>query len=116
MLRVTSATSAGAPSMNWLTTNVSRPPTTAIPVSITSATPPPRGAPRRSRKSTAGISSAAMMVASATGTKITSSCLTSHRNARSAANRMSSRHAQAAALRTNGVTDAVGERIDTQTC
>ncbi len=52
---VTCSTSPGRPVTNWLTTNVSMPPTIATPLSSTSATAPPRGAPRRSRKSTAGI-------------------------------------------------------------
>ncbi len=105
MLVLTCSTSAGAPSTNWLTTNVRMPPTTAIPLSSTSATAPPRGAPRRSRKSTTGISSAASMVARATGTTITSSFVTTQSTATIAAKITSSRHDHAAVLRTNGVTD-----------
>ena len=56
---------------------------TAKPPSSTSATAPPRGAPRRSRKSTAGSSNAARIVASATGTTINSSRLTSQSTATS---------------------------------
>jgi hypothetical protein len=70
---VTCSTSPGTPVTNWLTTNVIRPPTIATPLSSTSATAPPRGAPRRSRKSTAGIISAVSISASATGTTMTSS-------------------------------------------
>ena len=69
---------AGQPAMNWLTTNVRMPPSTAMLLSNVSATAPPRGAPRRSSQSTAGSSSAASMVASATGTTISSSFLTTH--------------------------------------
>ncbi len=91
--------------MNWLTTNVRMPPTTAMPPSNTSATAPPRGAPRRSRKSTTGNSNAASIVAKATGTTINSSRFTIHNSATMAAKITSSRHAHAAVLRTNGVTD-----------
>ncbi len=44
------------------------------------------------------------MVASATGTTITSRCLISHSSATTAARMTNSRHDQAATLRTNGVT------------
>ena len=118
MLLVTCSTRAGAPSMNWLTTNVRMPPTTTNPVSRTTSTAAPRGRPRRSRKSTIGISIAASMVASATGTTINSRCLTTHSSASNAARMTSSRHDQAAALRTSGCTAAsaiVRHRSDTGT-
>ena len=90
--------------MNWLTTNARIPPTNAKPLSKISATAPPRGAPRRSRKSTAGNSSAVSIVASAIGTTITSSRLITQSNATTAARITNSRHDHAAALRTSGVT------------
>ena len=95
---VTCSTSPGRPVTNWLTTNVSMPPTIAIPVSSTSATAPPRGAPRRSRKSTAGIISAVSISANATGTTMSSSRRITHSNATAKAMITSRRHAHAAAL------------------
>jgi hypothetical protein len=101
---VTWSTSPGRPVTNWLTTKVSIPPTIATPVSRTSATAPPRGAPRRSRKSTAGISSAVTISASATGTTMTSSRRTTHNSATAKATITSRRHAHAAALWIRGGT------------
>ena len=72
ILRVTCSTRLGRPETNWLTTNVRIPPNTPTPPRITRATAPPRGAPRRSSQSTAGSISAASIVASATGTTMTS--------------------------------------------
>ena len=89
---------------NWLTTNVSTPPTIAMPLSSTSATAPPRGAPRRSRKSTAGIINALSINANATGTTMSSSRLITHNNATAKAMITSRRHAQAAPLRIRGGT------------
>ena len=95
---VTCSTSPGRPVTNWLTTNVSKPPTIAIPVSSTSATAPPRGAPRRSRKSTAGIISAVSISANATGTTMSSSRRMTHNNATAKVMITSRRHAHAAPL------------------
>ena len=106
MLAVTCLANAGTPSMNWVMTNVRMPPTTAMPLSRTSATAPPRGAPRRARKSTGGSNKAARMIASATGTKINSRRLNAQSNATTAARITNSRQAHAAALRTRGVTDS----------
>ena len=104
MLCVTCSTSPGRPVTNWLTTNVSMPPTIAMPLSSTSATAPPRGAPRRSRKSTAGIISAVSINANATGTTMTSSRRITHSNATARAMITSRRHDHAAALRMRGGT------------
>ena len=106
MLVETWPANAGTPSMNWVMTNASRPPNTANPLSSTSATAPLRGAPLRSRKSTTGMSSAATIVASATGTNRISNRRINHPNATTAARMISSRHAHAAVLRTSGVTDS----------
>ena len=101
--------------MNWLTTNVRMPPTTTNPVRRTTSTAAPRGRPRRSRMSTTGISIAASIAASATGTTINSRCLTTHNSASTAARITSSRHDQAAVLRTIGCTAASAiESMDTE--
>jgi len=106
MLRVTWSTSAGAPWMNWLTTNVRRPPTTTMLPTMTAATAAPLGSPKRSRKSTSGSSIAVTIVASSTGTTMTSRCETTQMTATRAPRMISSRHDQAAVLRTMGWTDA----------
>ncbi len=106
MLRVTWSTSAGAPWMNWLTTNVRMPPTTTMLHRITAATAAPLGSPRRSRWSTSGSNIAVTIVASNTGTTMTSRCITTQNNAMSAPTMISSRHDHAAVLRTSGCTDA----------
>ena len=102
MLRVTWSTRAGAPSMNWLTTNAKMPPTTTNPLSSTANTAIPLGIPRRSSRSTTGSSIAVSMIASSTGTTMTSTCWTTHSNAISAPRMISSRQDQAAVLRTIG--------------
>ena len=103
MLCVTCSTRPGRPVMNWLTTNVRCRRGSRYCSSNTSATAPPRGAPRRSSQSTAGSSSAVSMVASATGTTISSSFAITHSTAMTATSRTSNRQDQAAILRTNGV-------------
>jgi hypothetical protein len=90
---------------NWLTTKVSNPPTTAKPVSNTSATAPARGAPWRSSQSTAGTSRAVAISASATGTTTTPKRRISCRTATAVTSKTSSRHDQAAACLTRGATD-----------
>ncbi len=90
--------------MNWLTTKVMMPLKTAMAVSKTSATAPPRGAPRPSSQSTAGSSKAHRITANATGTTITSRRAISQTSARIAPKITSRRQDQAAALRTNGST------------
>ncbi len=80
------------------------PPTAARPQVNTSATAPPRGAPRRSRKSTAGTSSAVNINASATGTITTPSLVSAFNSTQAAAAMTTSRHDQAAVLRTSGAT------------
>jgi hypothetical protein len=100
MLRVTSLIRSGNPSMNCVTTNAKIPPTIAIPTSRIRNTAPPRGMRCRSSQSTPGSSSAVPISASATGTKITSICLNIHSTASMAAKMKSSRHDQAAPLRT----------------
>ena len=106
MLRVTCFTKSGTPTMNWLTTKVMIPPRIAKPASNTSATAPPRGAPRLSSQSTIGTSNALSIKASSSGTTMTSSRLTTNSSATTAVRITSNRQAQAAVLRTIGSTDS----------
>src|ERR1700739_465675 len=91
---------------NWLMTNVKIPPRIAKPASMTKATAPPRGAPRRSNQSTAGTSNALTINASNSGTTMISSRAITHSNATSAARMTNNRQDQAAAFRTMGSTES----------
>ena len=101
MLWVTCSISPGKPSMNWLTTNDRMPPRTASPNNSSNNTAQPRGTPWLSSQSTPGRSNAVSIPASATGTKISCRCLTTHSNASTATKITSRRQAHAAVLRTS---------------
>src|ERR1700757_1336385 len=93
-------------------TNARMPPKIRNPPSMTSATAPPRGTPRRSIQSTAGTSKALIIKASNNGTTMTSSFITTQSRARTAIRMTSKRHAQAATLRTSGSTEASSRFAD----
>jgi len=82
------------------------PPRIAKPASSTSASAPPRGAPRRSSQSTIGTSNALNIKASSSGTTMISSRLMTHSSVISATRITSNRQAHAAVLRTIGSTES----------
>ena len=113
ILRVTWSARSGSPSANWVMTKARIDPTRARPQIKTRATAPPRGAPRRLRKSTAGTSRAVSINASAAGTMTTPNLIKNCNSTHAATAMINSRHDHAAALRTKGATAASSEDIDT---